>query len=108
MGWNEEPMGPSAPGFMRLAGQVPGFLSAAAQGFRSLQQARPEDVLTPEVLDADAARRDLRMYNARKQYESRYGQGPMTAGMQRNTSEGMDPDALLRRIQLAQQLHRRR
>lgn len=80
---------------------------AAGQGMQHLQQMRPEQVLTPEVVDAEAAKRQLRMERARQSYEQRFG-APVQgrSDMQSLASQGKqgDIDALLRRVQIARQM----
>jgi hypothetical protein len=121
MQWNMEPMGgvdpqsvppgmppiPLAAYGQRLLelGQQAG--GAAAQGLQQLQQMRPEDVLTPEVLGAKEAQKQLRMERARQSYERNFGspfQGQ--AANQSLASQGKqdDIDALLRRVHIARQM----
>lgn len=97
--WWQRPM------FQQLGPNLLAAGQQAAQGLAQLQQMRPEDVLTPDVVDAEEAQRQLRMERARQWYERRFGQAaPAGASMQaQGQQEGVD--ALLRRIQVARQMH---
>jgi hypothetical protein len=80
---------------------------AAAQGLQQLQQMRPEDVLTPEVLNAEEAQRQLRMERARLSYERNFGspfQGQDANKSLASQGKQGDIDALLRRVQMARQM----
>lgn len=78
-------------------------VQAAGEGLRQLQEMRPEDVLTPEVIDADEALKQLRMERARQSYERNFGVAH--SGGQSRASQGQGVDELLKRIELARQMH---
>lgn len=76
-----------------------------AQGLRAVQQMTPKDVLTPDVLQADDAQRQLRMERARQAYERRFGSSSPAGASMASQGQQSDVESLLRRIQLARQMH---
>lgn len=95
--WWQNPM------FQQLGQGIAAGAQAAGQGLRQLQEMRPEDVLTPEALDPDEALKQLRMERARQSYERNFGVAH--SGGQSRASQGQGVDDLLKRIELARQMH---
>ncbi len=95
--WLQNPM------FQQLGQGIAQHAQAAGQGFRQMQAMRPEDVLTPEALGADEALKQLRMERARQSYERNFGMAH--SGGQSMASQGQGVDDLLKRIQIARQMH---
>jgi hypothetical protein len=100
MEWNEEPMGPGLPQWMR---SIPGAMRQGgellSQGVRALQTPAPQE-------DVKALQRQLITERARQQYEQRFGQSPVGVMGARSPSmaaqgQAGNVDMLLRRISAA-------